>query len=406
MTSEPEVYFGSTISGVTSRFANMSEKLDKILELLDLSTIKKRDKVAVKMHLGFNDGYQTVPVFFVRRVVEAVKKQGAFPFVCDNPTAVYNAAERGYTQETCGCPIIPVAGVHDGYVQKKKVDIEGVKSLYAAGALLDADVLVNLTHSKGHGSCGYGGAFKNIALGGYSGPTRWQTIHGVVQRDKYFDETKMTKDHLEKLRTACPRKAPAWNDSTGKASLEFYECDQCHGGKQLCIEADGGVTGWTIQEGNFDSFQELMAAAAKIILDSFDESKIFHLNFLLDITPFCDCMGMAMPAVIDDIGIVGSRDIVAVDTASLDLISKQGLNESVLKKIPERYMRVNPNLRAKLHPFQLIHGPYKDPYKVTQFGEVRGMGSSKYRLIEVLSARDTADIEPPKHQYESGPSFF
>lgn len=384
----------------------MSEKLDKILDMLDLSTIKKKDKVAVKMHLGFNDGHQTVPVFFVRRIIEAIKKQGAFPFVTDNPTAVYQAAHRGYTAETCGCPLIPVAGVKDKYVKKKKVDIEGIKGLDAAGVLLDADVLVNLTHSKGHGTCSYGGAFKNIALGGYSGPTRWQTIHGVVHRDKYFDESKMTKEHLEKIKQACPRNAPSWDDKTKKASLMFYDCDQCHGGKRLCEEADAGVTGWTIKQENFDAFQELMAAAAKVILDSFDGSKVFHLNFMLDITPFCDCVGMSMPEVIDDIGIAASRDIVAVDTASLDLIADQGVNKSVLNKIPEEYMRVNPDLEKKLHPFQLIHGPMKDPYKVALLGEKMGLGSSKYELIEVLSAEETAAMEAPRHQYEGGPTFF
>ena len=115
MTKIPEVYFGSNIAGVDSMFANMSQKLEKIIEHLSFSTIEKKDKVAVKMHLGFNDGYQTVPVFFVRRIVEAIKKVGGVPFVTDNPTAVYNAAYRGYTQETCGCPIIPIAGVKDGY---------------------------------------------------------------------------------------------------------------------------------------------------------------------------------------------------------------------------------------------------------------------------------------------------
>jgi len=406
MADIPKVYFGSNISGVPSTFANMSQKLEKILEHLDFSTIEKKDKVAVKMHLGFTDGYQTVPVFFVRRVVEAIKKQGAFPFVTDNPTAVYNAYKRGYTQETVGCPIIPAAGVKDGYATEKEIDIKGIKSLHAAGVLLDADALVNLVHAKGHGNCGYGGAFKNIALGGYNTLTRWNTIHGVVQRDSYFDESKMTKEHLEKLKAACPRNAPQWNKKEKKASLMFYNCDQCHGGKQLCVEADEGKTGWSINPANFDSFQELMAAAAKIILDSFDPTKIFHLNFLLDITPFCDCMGMSMPAVIDDIGIVGSKDIVAVDTATLDLIAKQGVNESVLKKIPEKYMRVNPDLSTNLHPWQLIHGPLKDPYKVAKFGEARGMGSSEYKLIEVLSAEETAKMEPPKHIYESGGSFY
>ncbi|MHA1287439.1 MAG: hypothetical protein ACTSPB_08550, partial [Candidatus Thorarchaeota archaeon] len=88
------------------------------------------------------------------------------------------------------------------------------------------------------------------------------------------------------------------------------------------------------------------------------------------------------------------------------LIKEQGVNESVLTKIPEKYIRPNPDLSADLHPWQLLHGPLKDPYKVAQFGETRGMGSSKYKLVEVLSAEETATMEPPKHQYEGGLSFY
>ena len=71
------------------------------MELLDFSSIEERDKVAVKMHLGYSDGFQTIPVFFVRRIVNAIKQAGGWPFITDNPTAVYNAVNRGYTQETC-----------------------------------------------------------------------------------------------------------------------------------------------------------------------------------------------------------------------------------------------------------------------------------------------------------------
>ena len=113
MTEKSEVYFGSIQHGLDHRCASLGVKVDRIIELLDFSTIKKRDKVAIKMHLGFADGYQTVPVFFVRRIAKAVKDIGGWPFITDNPTAVYNAVERGYTEETCGCPLIPVAGVKD-----------------------------------------------------------------------------------------------------------------------------------------------------------------------------------------------------------------------------------------------------------------------------------------------------
>ncbi|TXT54816.1 MAG: hypothetical protein BAJATHORv1_50067 [Candidatus Thorarchaeota archaeon] len=407
MTEKSKVYYGSVIAGQPERFANPSEKLDKILENLDLSTIEKRDKVAIKMHLGFNDGYQTIPVFFVRRIAKAIKEQGGFPFVTDNPTAVYNAAARGYTSETCGCPLIPIAGVKDGYTTQKEIGYKGVDDLDAAGVLLDADVLVNLSHTKGHGTCGYGGAFKNLALGGYSGPSRWRKIHGVEQFDTYFDKDKMTKEHILKLREACPLDAPNWNDQTETPSLAFYACDQCHGAeKKPCEEADSGLTGWTIKEENFYSFQELMAHATKTILDSFKEDKMFHINVMMDITPFCDCMGMGMPQVIPDVGIAGSRDIVAVEYASLDLIAGAGLIEGVVKQIPKSYMRINPDLETDLHPFQILHGPFKNPYKVAEYGESMGLGSRDYDLVEILSPEETAKMDSSGHTYEGGPSFF
>ncbi|MHA1926936.1 MAG: hypothetical protein ACW974_13550, partial [Candidatus Thorarchaeota archaeon] len=74
--SRSKVYFGSVKHGNTGRFASFAAKVDKVIEHLDFSTIEKKDKVAIKMHLGFHDGYQTVPVFFVRRLVKAVKKAG------------------------------------------------------------------------------------------------------------------------------------------------------------------------------------------------------------------------------------------------------------------------------------------------------------------------------------------
>ncbi|MHA1223848.1 MAG: DUF362 domain-containing protein, partial [Candidatus Heimdallarchaeaceae archaeon] len=168
MNSEKaKVYFGSIQHGRNSAFASFTVKVDKIVKmLLDETPIEKKDKVAIKMHLGFNDGYQTIPVFFVRRIVEAVKNRGGYPFVTDNPTSVYNAVYRGYTQETCGCPIVPIAGIKDGYTTPVEINFKGIDTLDLAGALKDADVLIDLSHAKGHGACGYGGAIKNLALGG------------------------------------------------------------------------------------------------------------------------------------------------------------------------------------------------------------------------------------------------
>ncbi|MHA2116033.1 MAG: hypothetical protein ACXABM_11105, partial [Candidatus Thorarchaeota archaeon] len=58
-----KVYFGSVKMGNTARWGAFGAKVDEVLKKLDLKTIDKKDKVAIKMHLGFNDGYQTIPVF-------------------------------------------------------------------------------------------------------------------------------------------------------------------------------------------------------------------------------------------------------------------------------------------------------------------------------------------------------
>ena len=80
-----KVYFGSFNHGKIAREFSMAAKFDEILNQLDFSSIKKKDKVAIKMHLGFKDGYQTVPVFFIRRLVQKVKETGKHSFE-DQPT--------------------------------------------------------------------------------------------------------------------------------------------------------------------------------------------------------------------------------------------------------------------------------------------------------------------------------
>lgn len=399
MTDASKVYFGSIVHGNKGAFASIAAKLDKILESLDLSTIEKKDKVAIKMHLGFREGYQTVPVFFVRKVVHAVKEQGAFPFITDNPTAVYNAAERGYTAETCGCPLIPVAGVKDGYTETVEFDFHNVDSLELGGVLRDADAMIDLSHAKGHNSCGYGGAIKNIALGGYHGPSRWKKIHGVEASIPYFDPEKCSPEHAKKLVESCPEGHIKYDEEKHEVTVGFGMCNQCLD----CIEVDKDVGCLDLKPENFALFQELMARGAEAILKTFNQEKVFYLNFLLDITALCDCWGIGQPHIVNDIGILGSKDIVAIEQATLDLIAEEGLIESM---IPPYFRKVNLNPDEDLHPFQRIHGPWKDPYLSPKYAEELGLGSSKYELVEVLTPEETMKMKPPSGVSETQPTFF
>ncbi|MFX1278892.1 MAG: DUF362 domain-containing protein [Promethearchaeota archaeon] len=399
-SKKSEVYFGSVQHGKIAEIACFAAKVDRITEMLiEKTPIVAKDKVAIKMHLGFRDGYQTVPVFFVRRIVEAIKKKGGYPFVTDNPTAVYNAYKRGYTQETCGCPIIPIAGVKDGYTTPVKINFKGIKTLDLGGSLKDADVLIDLTHAKGHGACGYGGAIKNLALGGYSGTTRWMKIHGVSQIDKYWDKEKGTPEHAKKLVEACPYGALRYEETQSNLIRNYHDCHQCF----TCLELDQGVGALKVPRESYSAFQEMIAIAASKVLETFKPEKVFYLNFLLQITTFCDCVGMGQPSIVNDIGVLGSKDIVAIETATLDLIKKEGLIE---KAIPPFLKHVNLNPEDDIHPFTRLHGLYKDPYEAIGYIEKLGLGTSQYELIEILSPEEIAKMKTPERQFEGEPTFF
>ncbi|MCE7740782.1 MAG: DUF362 domain-containing protein, partial [Candidatus Heimdallarchaeota archaeon] len=337
--------------------------------------------------------------FFVRRIVEAVKKRGGYPFVTDNPTSVYNAVNRGYTQETCGCPIIPIAGVKDGYTTSVDVNYRGIDKLELAGALKDADVLVDLSHAKGHGACGYGGAIKNLALGGYSGPTRWRKIHGASDLDEYWDKTKGNPELAKKLVESCPYGALSYDEEKDDLKREYHDCHQC----MTCLQVDGGLGAVKLPRESYTAFNEMMAIATKEVLKTFDPAKVMYINFLTQITIYCDCMGLGQSPFINDIGVVGSKDIVAIETATLDLIKKE---EIIEKNIPPYFKHVNLDPNEDFHPFTRVHGPYKDPYETVQFAEKMGLGTSKYELIEILSPEETMKMEPPKRVFEGEPTFF
>ena len=398
-----KVYYGSTQHGAPEAYASFAAKVDKIVDLLDLSTIEKNDKVAVKMHLGFRDGYQTIPVFFIRRIVEKIKEAGGWPFITDNPTSVYNAYKRGYTQETCGCPLVPISGIKDGYKYSREINYRNVKDINMAGVIHDADVLFDVSHIKGHNSCGFGGQIKNLGLGGFAAQSRWESIHGVHQSIPYWDAKKCTSEHAQKLVESCPYKAINYNKEKHHLRISFDDCHNSNCGE--CFKVDEQVKCLSFGQEHFSAFSEIQAIAAKQVIDCYPKEKRFFLSFAMEITPVCDCWGMGQPTIVNDLGVFGSRDIVAVETAVLDMIAKEGLIE---KNIPPFYKHVKLDPKENLHPFQQIHGKMKNPFMAVDYIHklFNGEYSKDYELIEVLSPEETSSGKVKKSFEGKEPTFY
>ena len=161
------------------------------------------------------------------------------------------------------------------------------------------------------------------------------------------------------------------NDPRG-IHLHPEECNAC--GRCLQVAPPGSLK---IDPVNFHAFQEACAISTAITLSTFAPGKAVHLALATHMTPVCDCFGFTGMPILPDAGIFGSDDIVAIDQAVLDVTGKSTLIEENIPTSMEVHTREG-------HPFRWLHGPLKDPYLVTEYGEQLGLGSRQYELVDVL----------------------
>jgi len=374
------VYFGSAKQKRMRWQETLPAKLDLMLERLHLRDRVQGENVAIKMHLGGNIGYSTVHPLFVRKIVDAVKQGGGRPFVTDTLWSVLSAHTRGYSSETLGCPLIPVAGTSDQYYTAIPENYKNITAWKVAGEIADATFLIDLAHAKGHPCCAYGGVFKNLALGCQVASVR-SAIHDVFHQDPYwFPALCPDAETRQAIIAACPREAISQDrEQADGLHLHMEPCNQC--GRCMQVAPEGA---WKIQPVNFESFQMAMALSSKAVLSTFDRAKCVYLNLVTHIAPVCDCFGMTPIAILPDIGILGGNDPCAVDQASLDVMKPYALIE---EHIPEPYA-VQHDLP---HPLQQLHGRFKDPYLVVRYAETLGLGDSRYTLVDVME--ETAPAE-------------
>jgi uncharacterized Fe-S center protein len=379
-----KVFFGNAHQTHLEANETLPVKLDLILENLNIRQRVKDEMVVIKMHTGNNIGYSTIHPVFVRRLVQAVKDGGGKPFVADVNWDVIGAETRGYTQETIGCPIYPAAGPDEKYFYEYEKPFKNIKKWKLAGMIHDASFLINFSHVKGHPSCGFGAAFKNLALGCMAGETRGD-MHRAMHFDQYwFPEKCPDTRSIQKIAASCPYEAIVEDKKhPGQMHLHMEQCNQC--GRCLEVAPPGSLK---IDATNFYSFQEACAISTSITLSSFDSKKVTHISLATHMTPVCDCFGFTSMPILPDIGIFGSDDIIAVERSVLDATAGLHLIEENLPSVMEVHTRTG-------HPFQQLHGPLKDPYLVTEYGEKLGLGSRDYELVDILPIKKVEHFALP-----------
>ena len=367
MPDSSELLFASYAAKTLEPNQSIGAKWDRMLGAMNLESVVQGRRTCVKMHLGGGYGFTTIHPYFTRKLVAKIRACGASDvFLCDSPGAVRSAVERGYTEETAGCPIRSISGPNDDRYETRRVEpaLGEFKEVEIGAEILGAEALVDFSHVKGHGACGFGGASKNLSMGCVTQSTRRDThrLEGGLE----WTEERCGK--CGRCVDNCPNNAMSFNDD-GRLAIFYHNCKYCNHCGLICPTQAIRLVG-----GGYRAFQRGMALTTKTVLENFRPEHRCFINFLMNITVFCDCWGMTTPNLVPDIGILAGPDIVAVETASLDLIKTENL---IPGSLPPKW----PALRDEGHLFDRIHA--KDPFAVIDGLEEFGLGSRAYTLREI-----------------------
>ncbi|MCH8184807.1 MAG: DUF362 domain-containing protein [Chloroflexi bacterium] len=362
--------------------------------------IKPNDMVAIKIHCGeWNNTAYLRPVY-ARALADRVKELGGRPFVCDTTTSTYSpwgsrsseldillTAERnGYTSATLGCPFICA----DGFIGTSdfRVDLpEGylLKEAYVAQAIAAADVLIALTHFKGHAMGVIGGALKNLGIGAQSKRGKLNVHmgghpnYGLGAAANFHPEAfkgKAETPDWEILEDCCPFKLYHINEND-ELEWEREKCTTCLG----CFGVMGPRGILDIPPINFDAVDVAIADACLGVEKAVGRDKVGYINMAIDVSPRCDCANHADVPIVPHLGVFASTDAVAIDMACVDKAKESVGILGSAAELMEAHHAGDRKFEAAAATF---HG--QSEVASINTGHEIGLGSRDYSLVDVEPA--------------------
>ncbi len=367
-----KVFFANALTPKKS----LLEKLEQLFEKARLYSVFKPDElVAIKTHFGEKGNTAFLPPIFVRRVVDKVKEKGGKPFLTDANTLyrgarsngvdhIITAIENGFDYSVVKAPIIIADGLNGKDYIKIKIEGKHFKEVNISSAAVHADSLVVLTHFKGHSMTGFGGSLKNLGMG-FGSRSGKQMMHSDIL--PVVEEALC--NGCGKCAKWCPASAIFLKDKI-KGKLAIIDLEKCYGCGECQVTCPSSAISisW---ESEPDVVQEKMVEYAWGVLKE-KNGKVAFLNFLINISPDCDCWSYSESYIVPDIGILASFDPVAIDQASLDLVNQ----ESWVPKTTYKDSGTSDKFKALY--------PTVDHLTQLKYAERIGLGSRRYDLVRIV----------------------
>ncbi|MEW6608315.1 MAG: DUF362 domain-containing protein [bacterium] len=365
-----EVFFSAL-----NRLSTMNP-LQKLERLLDQSKIEsiiiKNDLVAIKSHFGEKGNTTFIGPLYFRTIVKKIKKVGGRPFLTDTNTLylgsrgeaishLQTAIENGFVHSVVDASVIIADGLRGNTMKEVEINQKHFVKVNIGAEIYYADSIVSISHFKCHELMGFGGTLKNLGMGCAS------------RMGKLSMHSKVTPSIISEKCIACGNcvkwcPANAISISHKSAVIDEKKCIGCGECIASCLQASIKIE-WNESMSNL---QEKMVEYVYGTLNN-KKGKALFVNFLTQINPLCDCNAYSGTPIVDDIGILVSKDPVAIDQASVDLVNQQeGRKNSALTSNygsgEDKFRGVYPNIDWSVQ---------------IKYAEKIGLGTKKYKLIKL-----------------------
>lgn len=365
-----KVYFSDLRTSVRE---NLPSKLVRLMNSSGIEDIiTSRALVAIKLHFGEKGNTAFIRPVLIRPIVDRVRELRASPFLTDTNTLyagtrsdsvshLSTAIENGFTYSVVNTPAIIADGLRGASYSSVRIDQEIIKTAYLAKDIVESDALISVAHFKGHELSGFGGTIKNLGMGCASRKGKMEQHSDLSPKVK-----RSSCVGCGECIEHCAQNAISLNEE--KARIDQQKCVGC--GECILICPNGAIhVQWS---SDIRAFQKKMVEYTFAVLKG-KQGKALFLNFLTDITPACDCYGHSDTPIVQNIGILASKDPVAIEQASVDLVNRQMATEgSCLTTLREqgddKFRGVYPQIDWGI---QLEHA------------EKIGLGTRKYELITI-----------------------
>jgi len=302
-----------------SASVNLQQKLAILIKKAGIDTISFDKKItAIKIHFGEPGNLAYIRPNFASTIVKYLKSKGARPFLTDANTLysgrrsnaidhLESAWENGFNPMAVHCPVIIADGLRGTDYTEVPLNLEYCKTAKIGKAVVDADIIVSMSHFKGHELSGFGGTLKNLGMGCAS-------VGGKLELHS-TSAPQIVAENCTGCRV-CVKNCAHEAITVGEDHVAVIDYETCVGCGQ-CIAVCQYESAQAVWQSSSERSNCKIAEYTFAVLR---DKPNFHINFIMNVSPDCDCWGFNDYPLVPDIGIAASFDPVALDQACVDMV--------------------------------------------------------------------------------------